>query len=624
MRVSRHARGQAATVGGLLIFTFCLGAQSMAQTGSQPPDTAAWARCQQAPTRRCVLRRALEVAKAPKDGERDTLLNLFMIAAAQADAGLAQDASATVDLLRPLLGPDTSNPMSPEVNVLADRIKAIVARTQADLGKPEQAMSAASAIGEAGIRGATIGLIAIAEGKAGSIDNALKRVQSVQDDEVRAVAIRRAAWGLRFIATQRGEDGKIAEALRQSQSMGLDPRWLVALEELIPQIPYVRGFPERSNAWLNMPALQIVVEAQVRAGKVAEAMQAVRLVEPGIQSYWAKETVRRAEGFERARVFAAIVKYLAGDGRVSEALRLARELGDPLVLDNPFVLDNFAWDRFEERIVPASRRSRQYADVGDGQPEMRAGPQGKVDHEALVVARAFPAEGRAAALHMLAEVLARAGEPERSAEAAQLIHDPRHRIGALIAVGIAQGKAGFRAAAQAAFGEAVQIAQSFRDDMPIPRIAAHNVQRAVLAHVAAAQARAGMTAEALQTARLAGEQGYFNEPELVSDLVRALAEGGNVDEAIRTTGRLGQYREDLVLGAAAAALARAGHGAAALQVAAAIPGPPSRVAALAEIARALRRAGADGGAATAVRSAMSAVDSEWIGALIPLSRALPD
>jgi len=53
-----------------------------------------------------------------------------------------------------------------------------------------------------------------------------------------------------------------------------------------------------------------------------------------------------------------------------------------------------------------------------------------------------------------------------------------------------------------------------------------------------------------------------------------------------------------------------------------------RVATLAEIARALRRAGADGDAATAVRSAMSvamtAVAPELIGHLISLSRALPD
>jgi len=471
---------------------------------------------------------------------------------------------------------------------------------------------------------ATIGSIAIAEGKAGSIDNALKRVHSVQDDEARAVAIRRAAWGLRFIATQRGEDGKIAEALRQSQSIGVDLRWLLVLEDLIPQIPYIRGFPERSISWLNMPALQIIAEAQIRAGKVVEAMQAVRSVEPGAHSYWAKQTVRRAEEFDRARVFGAIVKYLAGAGRVSEALRLALELGDPLVLDNPFVLDNFAWDRFEERIVLAPRRSRQYADVGDGQPEMRAGLQGKVDPEALAVARSFPAEGRAAALHMVAEVLARAGEPMRAAEAALPIDEPRHRVGALIAVGLAQARAGFRAAAQAAFGEAVQIGQSFGDDLPIPRTAQHNVRSTVLANIATVYARAGMTAEALQTARLAGEKGYLVDERSVSDLVQGLAEGGHIDEAIRTAGLLGQYREDLILGNAAAALSRAGYGAAALQVAGAIPGNPSRVAALAEIARALRRAGADGDAATAVRSAMSAVDSEWIGELIPLSRALPD
>jgi hypothetical protein len=59
----------------------------------------------------------LEVAKAPKDGSSE-FLSLFMIAAAQADAGLAQDASATVDLL----GPDAFSPMSPEVAALVARI----------------------------------------------------------------------------------------------------------------------------------------------------------------------------------------------------------------------------------------------------------------------------------------------------------------------------------------------------------------------------------------------------------------------------------------------------------------------------------------------------------------------
>jgi len=567
-----------------------------------------------------VLRYALEVATTSKDGGRDPLI--FKIAAAQADAGLAQDASATVDLLRPRLGPD-------EVGAIVDRVKAIVARTEADAGNLEEAMSNASAISEPVLRGMTIGSIAIAEGKAGSIDNALKRVQSVQEDEVRAVAIRRAAWGLRFIATQRGEDGKIAQALRQSQSVDVQLFALV-VRDLIPQLHYVWGFPEYSNVWLNMPALQIIVEALVRAGKVVEAMQ----------------VVREAEEFDRGRVFAAIVTYLAGAGRVSEALRLALELGDPLVLDNPFVLDNFALDRRRGIIVLASRK---YADriTDHDQPEMRAGPQGKVDPDALAVARSFPAEGRAAALHMVAEVLARVGEPVRAAEAAQLIDDPRHRHGALIAVGLAQARAGFREAAQAAFGEAVQIGQSFGDDLPIPVLAGNNVRNAALANIATAYARAGMAAEALQIVSLLGPKGYSSVAEngdspgekiynvderSVSDLVEGLAEGGHIDEAIRSAGLLGHpYIQDLILVDAGAALSRTGNGAAALQVAGAIPGDPAlRAIALAEFARALRRAGADGDAATAIRSSMSATAQESGGVsylipeLISLSRGLPE
>ena len=111
IRASRLARSQSATMCGLLIMTvvmlkFGLSAPSMAQPGGQPPDTAAWARCQESPSRSCVLRHALDVAKTSKGGDRDNLLTVFTIAAAQVDAGLAQDASATVDLLRPLLGPD--------------------------------------------------------------------------------------------------------------------------------------------------------------------------------------------------------------------------------------------------------------------------------------------------------------------------------------------------------------------------------------------------------------------------------------------------------------------------------------------------------------------------------------
>src|SRR5262245_15223373 len=361
-----------------VILTFGLGAPSMAQPGGQPPDAAGWARCHGAPTRRCVLRHALEVAKTLMD-HTESLVAHATIAAAQVDAGLAQDASATVELLGPLLrppfGPDASSPVSREVRAVVDRVKAIVARTEADAGKLEEAMSTASAISEPGIRGSAIGSIAIAEGKAGSIDNALKRVQSVQDHEERAIAVRRAAWGLRFIAMQRGEDDKIAEALRQSQSIDVERYAFVVVDLVSQELGTLTFYDSESNAWLMaMPALQIIVEAQIRAGKIVEAMQVVRSVER-------KGVDQRVEEFDRARVFAAIVKYLAGAGRVSEALRLALELGDPLVLDNPFVLDSFAMDRSAQSIIPASRGSTRlwtrdllYPDTSgdDRQSEMRA------------------------------------------------------------------------------------------------------------------------------------------------------------------------------------------------------------------------------------------------------------
>jgi hypothetical protein len=425
---------------------------------------------------------------------------------------------------------------------------------------------------------------------------------------------------------QRGEDGKIADVLRQAQSIDVWPYDLTlsTMTELIPQFPYMGalwGFPEERNVWLEMPALQIIVEAQMRVGKVVEAMQTVRSVE-------AKHYADRSwEESRRANVFAVVVQHLASAGRVSEALRLALELGDPLMLDNPFVLERFARDTTSggEGITLTLDDGRQPYPRPLG---MRANPQAKVDPEALAVARSFPAERRAAALHLVAEVLARAGEPVAAAEAVQLIDDARHRLGGLLAVALAQARAGLRPAAEASFGEAVQIAQSFGEDFPILRTADHGVRGTVLAYIATVQARAGMTAEALQTARLAGEKGYH--AKAVLDLVLALAEGGAIDDAIRTVGRLGYPGErDRIFANAAVALAQTGYGAAALQVAEVISQYSLRVAALATIARALRQAGADSDAATVTRSAMSAVLAasnpyEVIGGLVALSRGLPD
>jgi hypothetical protein len=197
-----------------------------------------------------------------------------------------------------------------------------------------------------------------------------------------------------------------------------------------------------------------------------------------------------------------------------------------------------------------------------------------------------------------------------------------------LAVARAQAKGGLRAAAEASFGEAVQIAQSFGEDFPMPRTFEHGVRGTLLAYIATVQARAGMADEALQTARLAGEKGY--DAKAVLDLVLALAEGGRVDEAIRTAGRLSHPADpSRILADAAVKVCHMGHGAAALQVAGTIADYPMRVATFATIARVRRQAGAESDATTAVRSVMSAVvaasnDYEIIGGLVALSRGLPN
>jgi hypothetical protein len=143
------------------------------------------------------------------------------------------------------------------------------------------------------------------------------------------------------------------------------------------------------------------------------------------------------------------------------------------------------------------------------------------------------------------------------------------------------------------------------------------------------QARAGKKAEALQTAKLAGETGYRDNRRALADLVEGLAESGHVDEAVRTARLLNRPQEPLILGFAAISLSRRGYSAAALQIAGTIADYPMRVATFAGIARALRQAGADGDAATAIRSLMSAAvaasnDYETIGGLVALARGLPD
>ena len=617
-RTMASGAGRSARIGALLILAFGLTAASAAEPAGQAgAGAAAWADCQQAPTRRCVLRHAVEVAlRLQRDANAtsqselatDQQLALYRIAIAQFELGLTQEASETIDLVS-----------TPQTTLGRARIKAAA-------GKLDEAARIA---GAAPRRGQAIGMIAVVEGEAGTIDAALRRVQSVEDARERAVAIRRAAWGLRFIAAQRGEDGKLAEALRLSQSIKVPPH----------------------DPWTRVPALQIIVDAQIRTGRIAEAMQAVRSVE---------------DARERQSVLASAMLGLAHAGRVSEALlafddpdERSRALGltaltqlwrgtlaqEPLPI-NPLPSDMPMVGSLFNRLLDIA------ADAAD--------VQGKVDPEALAIAKSISDRfDRERALRIVAMGQAKAGEPDQAAEAAKLItSESTSRFEVLLAVGLAQARAGQRAQAVATFDEAARFAGAkpsatvlgrFVDylqtklsvisidwsyllpDLGIAEAKADLIAEAmavaesikgkgdrasVLSEVARAQARAGRTADALQTADIVKALGG-GDWEVEELIVVGLAEGGHVGELIPTLERFSRSSERARLfirvaaPAAAILLARAGNGSGAQRVAQMLEKtePSTWIETLAQVALALRHAGADADAAAAIRTAMDSIAS---------------
>lgn len=557
---------------------------------SKHADQSAWPICREVPTRRCVLDHALEIGRTtPTSLSRAQ--DLVRIARAQADAGLTQEASAAVDLLK---AEETA------------KVPGSVARIKAETGKLDEAARIADAISDPAERGLIIGSIAVAEGEAGKIDDALRRVQAVSDDTARAFAIRRAAWGLRMIAAQRGDDDKIAAALQQVQSTP------------IPLSVYYW------HPSLVVPALGIIVDAQVRAGKITEAVKAAMAVQ--------------STPSDQAQVFAAILRFLARTGRVVEALRIALAVdtdalrGGALTLatEPPSLVDiNFDPDRHSELGI-----IRQ-AKVGPG---------------ALAVAKSFSEPNRSLALRMLAEAQADADDPAPALEAAKLIDDQGQRVKALLAVARAQTRAGQRGPAGASFGEALQIAQTVRfskdtltESIAIAEAEADRIDEAralmesiqdrtwhsgALTAIARALARAGRAAEAREAAEQARTSSPF--PDLAKSreaIIQGFVEGGHIAEAIETARTM--ERQEGVLYTVAVSLCDAGNAKAALQLAQAMAPGESHVAALLKIAHALRDAGADAEAASALREVLNVITAEpkqyrVPDELVSLSYALPD
>jgi tetratricopeptide (TPR) repeat protein len=573
--------------------------EKLAAGPSGQADQSAWLACREAPTRRCVLDHALEVGRTtPTSLSRAQ--ELVRIARAQADAGLTEEASAAVDLLK---------------DEEAGNVPGAVARIKAQIGKLDEAARIADAVSDPAQRGLIIGSIAVAEGEAGKIDDALRRVQVISDDTARAFAIRRAAWGLRTIAVQRGDDDKIVEALRQVESIRLP----------------ISGHWHPS---MHAAALEIIVDAQLRAGKIAEAVKAATAVQ--------------SEPSDQAQVFAAIVRFLARTGRVVEALRIALAIdsdalrGGALALatePSPLVDMNFDPDRHSE--LGTIRQAK----VGPG---------------ALAVAKSFSEPNRSVALRLLAEAQANADDPAQALEAAKLIDDQGQHIKALIAVAKAQTRAGQRGPAGVSFGEALQIAQTVRfskdtltESIAIAEAEADRIDEAralveqiqdrtwhsgALTAIARALARAGRAAEAREAAEQARTSSPF--PDLAKSreaIIQGFVEGGHIAEAVETARTM--ERQESVLYTVADSLCDAGNAKAALQLAQAMapgdrlqamaPREGLHVPALLKIAHTLRDAGADAEAASALREVLNVITAEpnqyrVTDELVSLSYALPD
>jgi tetratricopeptide (TPR) repeat protein len=566
---------------------------------SGPADQSAWLACREAPTRRCVLDHAREIGRTTPTSlfrARD----LVRIARAQADAGLTQEASATIDLLK---AEEVAN------------VPGSVARIKAETGKLDEAAKIADAISDPAERGLIIGSIAVAEGEAGKIDDALRRVQVISDDTARAFAIRRAAWGLRTIAVQRGDDDKIVEALRQVESIRLP----------------ISGHWHPS---MHAAALEIIVDAQLRAGKIAEAVKAATAVQ--------------SEPSDQAQVFAAIVRFLARTGRVVEALRIA------LAIDS---------DALRGGALALATEPSPLVDINfdpDRHSELATIRQAKVGPGALAVAKSFSEPNRSVALRLLAEAQANADDPAQALEAAKLIDDQGQHIKALIAVAKAQTRAGQRGPAGVSFGEALQIAQTVRfskdtltESIAIAEAEADRIDEAralveqiqdrtwhsgALTAIARALARAGRAAEAREAAEQARTSSPF--PDLAKSreaIIQGFVEGGHIAEAVETARTM--ERQESVLYTVADSLCDAGNAKAALQLAQAMapgdrlqamaPREGLHVPALLKIAHTLRDAGADAEAASALREVLNVITAEpnqyrLPDELVSLSYALPD
>jgi hypothetical protein len=269
-----------------------------------------------AATRVCVLRHATWVAEAIDD-TRQRVKNLCFIAEAQLKTALPTEAAASLDRAMLLV-------LSIADQRFVDEVLRDIVKAQAKAGKRDAALETARSIANEYLRAAAIGSVAVARGEAGSIPEALQLVRAIDNKRLRRLQIREVAWELRSLALARGEDGAIVAALKEVE----------ALEEEDPPPIFFTGIHHPSEF---EPPMGIIVTAQVRAGKISEAVQIAR-------------SIKDKNG--RAEVIGHVAAELASAGKIRQAIEIMRSIEDHserrLVLDR--VLESNALERTLEPV----------------------------------------------------------------------------------------------------------------------------------------------------------------------------------------------------------------------------------------------------------------------------------
>jgi tetratricopeptide (TPR) repeat protein len=559
--------------------------------GERGASGGEWAQCLKTATRACVLRYAATVADSIEDSRPQARLDtvssrveyLGLVAEAQFEAALATEAAATLERARELAS-SIAGERGGWGDSLLGRIVAILARA----GKLDAAVEVARSIGNEIERSEAIGRVAAAKGEAGSIAVALELVQAIEDKPLRARMIRAVAWELRWVAVAQGEDGRIVAALRDVE----------AIEEEHPP-PTKRFSTGLHHPSVHETALGIIATAQVRAGKIDEALQVARSIK---------------DKADRAVTLASVGLELANGSQIRQALELARSIDDHAARGR--LLDSMLEYDLEPHFTFLG-----WADVrrlNSGTKRTSGDQPGKVEgaDEAVRIAMTLPAEQRSVGLGIVAVAHARAGDIKEALDVVPLIQHQRSRFVALLAIGKAQVKAGLPTQSIATFDQALQAALTF-----VPR-------DRYLAILAMAQATAGQISEALNVTTLiedtkatAGDSvvmtglgmsfggdcncvevrrgreftgkfisGDYNRRWALYEIARAQAKAGLITDAVRTARSLDLPAfKDQILGSGrgvvAEGLAEAGRIEEALSAAEAVENPYKRAGLLVSIAK---------------------------------------